>query len=237
MTTEETPIRKKPAVRKSTVVKDTSEIARPRKTAVKKASVKKPSEDGQIAVTKSNGSPKIVLLMVLSALISSGVTYLVTNNSTPTPAASTSTFTEVIAGKVALTEPELIAAVKQLGIDVYWAGPVKDAKYTLAVPADGQAYVRYLPNGQGIDDTKPNYVVIATYTTTDAFTATQAAGNTSNGVTFVNTEGAAVYYNKDTPTNVYVAYPNLNYQIEVFDPIAATALEIASKAGALRVIK
>ena len=237
MTTEETPIRKKPAVRKSTVVKDTSEIARPRKAAVKKASVKKPSEDGQIAVTKSNGSPKIVLLMVLSALISSGVTYLVTNNSAPTPAASTSTFTEVIAGKVALTEPELIAAVKQLGVDVYWAGPVKDAKYTLAVPADGQAYVRYLPNGQGIDDTKPNYVVIATYTTTDAFTATQAAGNTSNGVTFVNTEGAAVYYNKDTPTNVYVAYPNLNYQIEVFDPIAATALEIASKAGALRVIK
>ena len=237
MTTEETPFREKPAVRKSTVAKDTSEIARPRKTAVKKASVKKPSEDGQIVVTKSNGSPKIVLLMVLSALISSGVTYFVTNNSTPTPAVTTSTFTEVIAGKVALTEPELIAAVKQLGVDVYWAGPVKDAKYTLAVPADGQAYVRYLPNGQGIDDTKPNYVVIATYTTTDAFTATQAAGNTSNGVTFVNTEGAAVYYNKDTPTNVYVAYPNLNYQIEVFDPIAATALEIASKAGALRVIK
>ena len=237
MTTEDTPTRKKPAVRKSTVVKDTSEIARPRNATVKKASVKKPSEDRQIAVTKSNGSPKIVLLMVLSALISSGVTYLVTNNSKPTPAASTSTFTEVIAGKVALTEPELIAAVKQLGIDVYWAGPVKDAKYTLAVPADGQAYVRYLPNGQGIEDTKPNYVVIATYTTTDAFTATQAAGNTTNGVTFVNTEGAAVYYNKDTPTNVYVAYPNLNFQIEVFDPIASTALEIASKAGALRVIK
>ncbi len=237
MTTEDTPTRKKPAVRKSTVVKDTGENARPRKAAVKKASVKKPSEDGQIAVTKSNGSPKIVLLMVLSALISSGVTYLVTNNSTPAPAASTSTFTEVIAGKVALTEPELIAAVKQLGIDVYWAGPVKDAKYTLAVPADGQAYVRYLPNGQGIEDTKPNYVVIATYTTTDAFTATQAAGNTTNGVTFINAQGAAVYYNKDTPTNVYVAYPNLNFQIEVFDPIAATALEIASKAGALRVIK
>jgi len=237
MTTEDTPTRKKPAVRKSSVVKDSSEIARPRKTAVKKASVKKPSEDGQTAVTKSNGSPKIVLLMVLSALISSGITYLATNNSAPTPAATTSTFTEVIAGKVALTEPELIAAVKQLGVDVYWAGPVKDAKYTLAVPADGQAYVRYLPNGQGIEDTKPNFVVIATYTTTDAFTATQAAGNTTNGVTFVNTEGAAVYYNKDTPTNVYVAYPNLNYQIEVFHPIAATALEIASKAGALRVIK
>ena len=150
---------------------------------------------------------------------------------------STSTFTDVTTGKVALTESELIDAVKQLGVDVYWAGPVKGAKYTLAVPADGQAYVRYLPNGDGLTDTKPNYVVIATYTTTNAFSATQAAGNQSNGVTFVNTEGAAVFYNKDTPTNVYVAYPNLNYQIEVFDPIAATALDIASKQGALRLVK
>jgi hypothetical protein len=107
----------------------------------------------------------------------------------------------------------------------------------LAVPAEGQAYVRYLPNGDGLTDTQPNYVVIATYTTTDAFRATQAAGNQSNGVTFINPEGAAVYYNKDTPTNVYVAYPNLNYQIEVFNPIAKTALDIASKQGALRLVK
>jgi len=240
MTPEETPERKKPAVRKSTVIQDSSATPRTRKVAVKKSAAKKQS--GQTSIEsekKKGGAGKTAILMIFVAVVSSALTYMLTNSSssTSTPAASTSTFTEVIAGKVALTEPELIAAVKQLGVDVYWAGPVKDAKYTLAVPADGQAYVRYLPNGQGIEDTKPNYVVIATYTTTDAFTATQAAGNTTNGVTFVNTEGAAVYYNKDTPTNVYVAYPNLNYQIEVFHPIATTALEIASKAGALRVIK
>ena len=239
MTPEETPKRKKPAVRKSTVIQDSSASPRTRKVAVKKSAAKKQSGQTSIESEKKKGGLlKVILLMILAALISSGLTYSITSkSSTASPAAATSTFTEVIAGKVALTEPELIAAVKQLGVDVYWAGPVKDAKYTLAVPADGQAYVRYLPNGQGIEDTKPNYVVIATYTTTDAFTATQAAGNTTNGVTFVNTEGAAVYYNKDTPTNVYVAYPNLNYQIEVFHPIATTALEIASKAGALRVIK
>ncbi len=239
MTPEETPERKKPAVRKSTVIQDSSATPRTRKVAVKKTATKKQSGQTSIESEKKKGGLlKVILLMVLAALISSGVTYSITSKSTTaSPAVATSTFTEVIAGKVALTEPELIAAVKQLGVDVYWAGPVKDAKYTLAVPADGQAYVRYLPNGQGIEDTKPNYVVIATYTTTDAFTATQAAGNTSNGVTFINFEGAAVYYNKDTPTNVYVAYPNLNYQIEVFDPIAATALDIASRAGALKLVK
>jgi hypothetical protein len=233
MATEETTTRKKPAVRKSTVVKESSDSPRPRKTAVKKAAaVRQPLSE------KKQGSPKLILLMVLTALISSGLTYVITSNSnsSQSPTVSTSNFTEVIAGKVALTEAELIDAVKQLGADVYWAGPVKGAKYTLAVPADGQAYVRYLPDGQGIEDTNPNYVVIATYTTTDAFTATQAAGNTSNGVSFISPAGAAVYYSKDTPTNVYVAYPNLNYQIEVFNPIAATALEIASTTGALRLV-
>jgi hypothetical protein len=175
--------------------------------------------------------------MIASFLVGSVLTYSVTSSSGNAPKASSSTFTEVIAGKVALTESELIDAVKQLGVDVYWAGPVSGAKYTLAVPAEGQAYVRYLPNGDGLTDTQPNYVVIATYTTTDAFRATQAAGNQSNGVTFINAEGAAVYYNKNTPTNVYVAYPNLNYQIEVFNPIAKTALDIASKQGALRLVK
>ena len=224
-------VRKTPKVRQSSVVNDSTVVA------PKRARVKAITAELETPKAKMSQNSKTALLMIAAFLAGSIITYSITSSSTPTPVASTSTFTEVIGGKVALTESELIAAVKKLGVDVYWAGPVKGAKYTLAVPADGQAYVRYLPNGDGLTDTKPNYVVIATYTTTNAFSATQAAGNQSNGVTFINTEGAAVYYNKDTPTNVYVAYPNLNYQIEVFDPIAATALDIASKQGALRLVK
>ena len=239
MAEEETVERKKPTVRKSTVIKDSSAAPRARKTAIKKVDTEMPlDKNGYLTKAKNFVTSKTFVTIVLTAIFSSLLTLAITGNSpTSNSSTNTSTFSESTTGKVALTESELIDAVKKLGVDVYWAGPVKDAKYTLAVPADGQAYVRYLPNGQGIDDTKPNYVVIATYTTTDAFTSTQAAGNTSNGVTFINPDGAAVYYSKDTPTNVYVAYPNLNYQIEVFDPIAATALDIASKAGALRLMK
>jgi len=233
MTPEETqdkPVRKTPSVRKSTVISDAT------MPAPKKAKKKAVNEEKKVKAKMSQNS-KTIALMLISFALGSVLTYSLTSPSDNSSTVSTSTFTDVTTGKVALTESELIDAVKQLGVDVYWAGPVKGAKYTLAVPADGQAYVRYLPNGDGLTDTKPNYVVIATYTTTNAFSATQAAGNQSNGVTFVNTEGAAVFYNKDTPTNVYVAYPNLNYQIEVFDPLAATALEIASKQGALRLVK
>ena len=233
MTTDETqskPVRKTPTVRKPTVITDSSVM--PAKKLKKSVPVEAKKEKA-----KMSQNSKTILLMIASFLVGSVLTYSVTSSPGNAPIASSSTFTEVIAGKVALTESELIDAVKKLGVDVYWAGPVNGAKYTLAVPAEGQAYVRYLPNGDGLTDTQPNYVVIATYTTTDAFRATQAAGNQSNGVTFINAEGAAVYYNKDTPTNVYVAYPNLNYQIEVFNPIAKTALDIASKQGALRLVK
>jgi hypothetical protein len=228
--TQDKPVRKIPSVRKSTVISD-STVPTPKRA--KKSAV----NEGKKDKAKMTQNSKTIALILISFVLGSVLTYSLTSSSNNSPTASTTTFTDVTTGKVALTESELIDAVKQLGVDVYWAGPVKGAKYTLAVPADGQAYVRYLPNGDGLTDTKPNYVVIATYTTTNAFSATQAAGNQSNGVTFVNTEGAAVFYNKDTPTNVYVAYPNLNYQIEVFDPIAATALEIASKQGALRLVK
>ena len=233
MTTDDLPTKPRraaPTVRKSTVITDSSTPAPIR-------GKKKTDPEFKLEKPKMSQNSKTVLLMLVAFIVGSLFTYGITKNTTPAPVASTSTFTDVIAGKVALTENELIDAVKKLGVDVYWAGPVDGAKYTLSAPAEGQVYLRYLPNGDGLTDTKPNYVVIATYTTADAFTATQAAGNQSNGVTFINNQGAAVYYNKDVPTNVYVAYPNLSYQIEVFSPIAATALDIASKQGALKLVK
>lgn len=234
---EALPVRKKPAIKKSAV----------KKAPAKQTSLKKNAIPKQVAL-ESNAEPTVIKksvslstftrVVLLTLIVASFVGFQLgaSNSASKLDTNSTSTFTDVVAGKVALTESELISAVKKLGVTVYWAGPVKGAKYTLSVPSDGQAYVRYLPNGEGLTDTNPNYVVIATYTTTNAFDATQSAGNTTNGITFINTDGAAVYYNKSTATNVYVAYPGKDFQIEVFDPIAKTALEIASRSGALRLV-
>lgn len=224
-------VRKTPKVRSSVAI-DAGTSAAPKRS-------RKKIEEPVIEVQKKKikQSTKTAALMVAAFLAGSVLTYTFTANSEPTVEVSTSTFAEVSTGKVPLTEKELISAVQQLGVDVYWAGPVEGAKYTLSAPAEGQVYVRYLPKGEGLTDTKPNYVVIATYATPDAFTSTQAAGNQTNGVTFINTQGAAVFYSKDAPTNVYVAYPDIDFQVEVFSPIAQTALDIASKQGALRLVK
>jgi hypothetical protein len=233
MDNEETkaPVRKTPKVRPS-VANDSVDAP------AAKRSRKKVDEPVVVQPKPSmKQSTKTALLTIAAFLVGSALTYAFTANSEPAVEVSASTFAEISSGKVLLTEKELISAVQQLGVDVYWAGPVEGAKYTLSAPAEGQVYVRYLPNGEGLKDTKANYVVIATYATSDAFTATQAAGNQTNGVTFINTQGAAVFYSKDAPTNVYVAYPNIDFQVEVFSPIAQTALDIASKQGALRLVK
>ncbi len=194
------------------------------------------SVETQAKKTGLTPASKVVLLMVGAFLAGSLLTFTVVSNTEPRVKASAVTLSDITSGQVALSESELIEAVKELGVDVYWAGPVEGAKYTISAPTEGQVYIRYLPNGEGLKDTKANYVVIATYATPDAFTSTQSAGNQTNGVTFINTQGAAVFYSKDAPTNVYVAYQNIDFQIEVFSPIAKTALDIASKQGALRLV-
>ena len=150
----------------------------------------------------------------------------------------TTTLAARISGGVALSESDLRDVVSKLGETVYWAGPMRGAKYTINAQNAGAIYVRYLPNAKGISDTSPKYRVIATYKETNAYEATLAAGNQPNGVSFAKEDGAGVvYYNKNTPTNVYLAYKSLPFQIEVFDPVAETALAMANDSNKVQVIK
>jgi len=179
---------------------------------------------------------KIPVVIITTALLTSSATFgtvkLLSLNSAPvlTLAAKTS-------GGVVLTESELISTVKELNQVIYWAGPMPAAKYTLNLSSPGIAYVRYLPKGQGLTDTKPLYRVIGTYQQTNAYEATTAAGNQTNGVALLKSNGSVIYYNKTTPTNIYLATKGADQQIEVFDPNPTTALELANAAGLVAPIK
>ena len=150
----------------------------------------------------------------------------------------TTTLAARISGGVALSESELKDVVTKLGETVYWAGPMRGAKYTINAQNVGAIYVRYLPGGKGISDTSPKFRVIATYKETNGYDATLAAGNQPNGVSFAKPDGAGVvYYNKNTPTNVYLAYKSKPFQIEVFDPSAEKSLAMANDDNTIQVIK
>jgi hypothetical protein len=149
----------------------------------------------------------------------------------------TSEAKNAIAGEVALTEQQLIQLVNEAQVNAYWVGPLAGASYALTITADNQVFVKYLPDGNGLDDLKPEYRVIATYPEAAAYDITRAAGTQSTAISFINSDGAAVFYSKDRPTNVYVAYAGIPFEIEVFDPDAATALDFATTPGSVSKIK
>lgn len=140
-------------------------------------------------------------------------------------------------GQVALTESQLIEIIRRENLVAFWLGPQPGAKYTLNVTAGSQVFIRSLPNGQGIDDISQSFVIVGTYPQANAYAITEAAGAQPNGVTFLNADGAMVYYSKLLPTNVYLAFPNQDYEIEIFDPIDGGALSSAATVGKVKKIQ
>jgi hypothetical protein len=135
--------------------------------------------------------------------------------------------TQKIAGKVAMSADELRSVVIAKHLTVYWAGPMAGAKYALIANKPGQSFVRYLPNGNGLNDTTTSFRVIATYVQKGAFLITQSAGGVSGNVGFTNVDGNAVFYVKTRPTNVYMGIKDKDIQIEIFDPGIDQALGLS----------
>ena len=172
-----------------------------------------------------------VVTAIATLLLTLGFTSL--GNPNPN---DTTTLAARISGGVALTEPQLHEVVRAIKQRVYWAGPMSGAKYTINAQNFNSIYVRYLPNGTGISDQTPRYRVIATYKEANAYNSTLSAGNQANGLSFTKNDGRVVYYNKQVPTNVYVAFKTEPYQIEIFDPNQKTALDLANSNNSVQAL-
>jgi len=203
-------------------------------------------------VNRRNSMLKRVGIGIVIAIVTFTVTWAITSNrevkvtfvqpdgssqsitnGVPTNEASAN---PTISGQVALTEAELRSAVKTHGVPIFWAGPMPGARYALDHIANGQELVRYLPNGEGLNDVKQNYRVIATYQDANAFETMQTAGKLDTGVSITNPDGSLIYYAKATPTHVYLAFQGLAFQIEIFDPTPGVALKLATTPGLIKLI-
>ena len=178
---------------------------------------------------------------VISAILAAVFTFIVTLGLTGVFGSFSffSSGTNAVTQKagIALSESELKSTVARLGSTVYWVGPLKNAKYALDVNEAGATFVRYLPDGLGIDDTSKKYLIVATYRVNAAYDAVRAAGNEQDGIGLMTADGAAVYYNKNATSNVYLAFPGQDLQIEVFDPSPGRALQLVNTSGLVRPIK
>ncbi len=110
---------------------------------------------------------------------------------------------------------------------VYWTGPSRGSTYELTKTTDGRVFIRYLPRGVAVGTDKP-YLTIGTYPVAGAYTVLSTLANRNSAVKLNVGGGAIAFYDSTSPTNVYLAYPGSNYQVEVYDPSPAEARSLVS---------
>lgn len=159
-----------------------------------------------------------VALAVLAGII----LWLALRDTAGVPSASPSS-RKVTSATVAQLDA-LAASVKH---PVFWAGPKNGFTYELRRTSDGSIYVRYLPQGVKLGATKP-YLTVATYPFPGAFNALETVAK-RKGVTPIHVphDGLAAFSARD-PHSVHIAYPGVDYQIEVFDPTPGSATKLVA---------
>lgn len=123
---------------------------------------------------------------------------------------------------------ELKAFATTLGHPIYWAGPEPGTTYELTRTRTGNVYIRYLPQGAAVGDRKPAYLTIGTYPVRNALGILQATAAKNHVATIAVGNGGRALVDTKHPTSVYVAYPNLDLQIEVYDPSAQRARQLVT---------
>ncbi len=136
------------------------------------------------------------------------------------------------AGSRAVTVQQLKSLAVGLGHPIYWVGAEQGDTYELTQTKDGSVYIRYLPAGVAVGTSKPNYLTVGTYPQKNALAVLKATAATNHIATISVAGGGVAFLDKNHPTSVYVSYPNVDLQIEVYDPAAGRAQQLV-KAGLL----
>jgi hypothetical protein len=123
---------------------------------------------------------------------------------------------------------DLQATRDSVGHPVYWAGQRKNQTYELTHTANGNIYIRYLPSKGDVGAPKPKYLTVGTYPFKRADKTLERLARRKGAVSRKLSRGGIVVAQAPNSLNVYLAYPNEDLQIEVFDPHPGRALQLAS---------
>lgn len=131
-------------------------------------------------------------------------------------------------GAEVLSAEELREAVSGTGTPVYWAGERKGTELELSRPDSSRTYVRYLTGDAKAGDPRPNFLTVGTYDRPHPVEELRQQGKREGAVLAEAPGGAVVYYDRRAPQSVYLAYPGVDAQIEVYDPNVKQALTLVN---------
>jgi hypothetical protein len=126
-------------------------------------------------------------------------------------------------GPVALSANGLRTLATTVGQPIYWAGPRRHFLYELTRTGSGNVLIRYLPPGAGAGTRRPE-LTIATYPYKHAL---QALRNIVGSRGHNLPGGGLALVDTRSPSSVHIAYANVDYQVEVYDPSPARAQSVA----------
>jgi hypothetical protein len=139
---------------------------------------------------------------------------------------STTTTTQA-SGAVAASPARLLKLAASLQHPIFWLGRKRGDTYELTQAHDGKIYVRYLPSGVAVGAAKP-YLTVATYPFPGAYAAISKQAAARGAVTARLARGGIAVLDTGYPESVHIAYPGLDYQVEVYDPTPARAMRLVS---------
>lgn len=178
----------------------------------------------------NNPRARPTAIIALAALVALVVWLVV--ESVRDDGSTSGTPTTETSGPVALSAGGLATLVSAAGETVYWAGERPGVRYELMQSPD-RTYVRYLPAGTAAG-AEAGLLTVGTYPLENAYDVTTGTGD--QGAELIDIAGGGVAaVSEEHPSSVYVAFPDVDYQIEIYDPDAAAARKVATS-GSVQVV-
>jgi len=179
----------------------------------------------------------IVVALIASAAVGALVWFFSSDDSTgPTNATASaiapSALVQDVPARIVSTEA-LRRLARNSGSALYWAGarPATRIEYTRR--SDGATFVRYLTAGAKAGDPHAGYVVVATYSQAAAYEHVSAIASRTHLFKAHVGHGGIAVTRPGRRQNIYLVYPNVPYQIEVYAPTSALARQLVF-AGAIK---
>jgi len=133
-----------------------------------------------------------------------------------------------------VSEQGLQKLVGTLAEPVYWVGPEQGVRYGVEQRSNGQVYVRYLTARMKSDTVAT--LTVGTYPMNNAY-GYMTKNAKKNGWTRLATGvgGRTAFASSAPSRSVYLALPNSNYQIEIYDPTPGRAAALVQAGRAFPV--
>jgi hypothetical protein len=130
---------------------------------------------------------------------------------------------ESVAQTTVVEAGEVAAATGSVAYPVYWAGPRPATHYEVS-REPGQVYIKYLPAGTEPGGNR-SLLTVGSYEDIGAVASLRKLGE-EPGAIFRPAGGGFIYAEEPHANDLYLAFPGVGTQIEVYDPTPGEALRL-----------